>query len=348
MKVAATHALAKLAREAVPEVVSRAYGGERFSFGREYLIPKPFDRRVLTWEAHAVAEAAMRDGVARRHVDLDAYREELAQRLDASRTFVSLATRKVQAHLPRCVFPEALNEKVLSAAESIVNETIAEVELLGNPVTVRARAKELGVNLDGVRISEPSGLSNLDELVDLYRKSSLGRGCDPRVARDEILADPLLCAIMLLESEHCDAIMAGADISYPQAARKIIQLVGTAEGQPRASGMHLVRLRDRTLFFADTTLNISPDAETLAAIAMAVAEAARGLEVEPVVGMLSFANFGESDHPEARKVAEAVRILRTRAPDLPVIGEIQPDWAINPDEFAGLIPREHALSQPAN
>lgn len=348
MKVAATHALAELAREAVPEVVSRAYGGERFSFGREYLIPKPFDPRVLTWEAHAVAEAAMRDGVARRDIDLDAYREELAQRLDASRTFVSLATRKVQAQLPRFVFPEALNDKVLSAVETIVNEKIADVELLGNPDTVHARADELGVNLNGVRISEPSALTNLDELADLYRKSSLGRGQEPRVARDEILADPLLCAIMLLEWGHCDAIMAGADIAYPQAARKVMQLVGTADGQRRAVGMHLVQLRDRTLFFADTTLNISPDAETLAAIAMAVAEAARRLEVEPVVAMLCFANFGESDHPEARKAAEAVRILRTRAPELPVIGEIQADWAINPDEFADLIPQENALSRPAN
>ncbi|MCP4036304.1 MAG: NADP-dependent malic enzyme [bacterium] len=348
MKVAATRALADLAREAVPEVVSRAYGGDRFSFGREYLIPKPFDPRVLTWEAHAVAEAAMHDGVAVRPLDLDAYRETLAQRLDGSRTFVSLATRKVKSHLPRVVFPEALNERVLSAVETIVNEKIAEVELLGNPTTVLARAEELGVDIEGASISEPRSRSDLDELVEFYRSTSSGRGREASVVRDEILADPLLCAILLVEAGHCDAIMAGADIAYPQAARKILRLVGTADPGRRASGMHLVQLRDRTLFFADTTLNISPDAETLAAIAMATAEAARRLEVEPVVGLLSFTNFGESDHPEARKIAEAVRILRTRAPDLPVIGEIQADLALNPGDFADLIPQEYALSRPAN
>jgi len=348
MKVAATRALAALAREAVPEVVSRAYGGERFSFGRDYLIPKPFDPRVLVWEAHAVAEAAMLEGVARRPLDLDAYREELAQRLDTTRTFVSLATRKVQAHLPRVVFPEALNEKVLSAVGTIVNEKIADVELLGNPDTVRARARALGVDLAGARISEPRMLAGLDELAALYRANSLGQGLELGSARDEILAHPLLCALALLESGRCDAIMAGADMSYPQAARKVLRFVGTAPGYQRAAGMHLVRLRDRTLFFADTTLNVSPDAETLAGIALAAAQAARRLEVEPVVGMLSFANFGESDHPEARKVADAVRILRTRAPELPVIGEIQADWAVSPEEFADLIPHEHALPRPAN
>ena len=149
--------------------------------------------------------------------------------------------------------------------------------------------------------------------------------------------------MVLLESGRCDAIMAGADTAYPQAARKVLRFVGTAPGHHRAAGMHLVRLRDRTLFFADTTLNVSPDAETLAGIALAAAQAARRLEVEPVVGMLSFANFGESDHPEARKVADAVRILRTRAPELSVIGEIQADWAVSPDEFADLIPHEHSL-----
>jgi malate dehydrogenase (oxaloacetate-decarboxylating)(NADP+) len=142
--------------------------------------------------------------------------------------------------------------------------------------------------------------------------------------------------------------VAGADTPYPEAARKLLRVVGTAPGQRRASGMHLVRLRDRTLFFADTTLNIAPDAATLAGIALAAAEAARRLEVEPVVAMLSFANFGESDHPEARKVADAVALLREQAPGLPVIGEIQADWAVNPEEFADLIPREHALGRPAN
>jgi malate dehydrogenase (oxaloacetate-decarboxylating)(NADP+) len=348
MKVAAAGALARLAREPVPESVSRAYGGERFAFGPEYLIPKPFDPRVLVWEAHAVAEAAIHDGVARQPIDLDAYREELAQRLDPTRAFVAMATRKARARRPHVVFPEALNEKVLRAVAAIEREKIAEVELLGDPSAVRSRARELGVDLKDVEIVEPGTVEGLDGLVDLYRRSPLGRDVDPSAARDAILADPLLFAMLLLDAGRCDALVAGADTPYPQAARKLLRVVGTAEDQRRAAGMHLVRLRDRTLFFADTTLNITPDAETLAGIAIAAAEAARQLEVEPVVALLSFANFGESDHPEAQKVAEAVRLLRNRAPGLPVIGEIQADWAVSPEDFEDLIPREHALGRPAN
>jgi malate dehydrogenase (oxaloacetate-decarboxylating)(NADP+) len=348
MKVAAARALAGLAREPVPEAVSRAYGGERFSSGREYLIPKPFDPRVLVWEAHAVAEAAVKDGVARREIDLDAYREELAQRLDPTRAFVALATRKVKAHRPRVVFPEALNEKILQAAETIEQEKLAEVELLGDPTAVRARASELGVDLGEVDVVEPCALDGFDALVERYRGSSLGRGASPEIARETLLGDPLLCSMLMLDEGRYDALVAGADTPYPQAARKLLKVVGVAEGQRRAAGMHLVRLRDRTLFFADTTLNIAPDAETLAGIAIAAAEAARQLDVQPVLGLLSFANFGESDHPEARKVAEAVRLLRARAPELPVIGEIQADWAVSPDDFQDLIPREHALGRPAN
>ena len=351
MKVAAARALAALAHEPVPDSVSRAYGGERFHFGPEYLIPKPFDTRVLVWEAHAVAEAAIRDGVAQRQLDLDAYREELAQRLDPTRAFVAHAARAVRAHRPRVVFPESMNEKVLQAVATIEAEKLVRVELLGNPQAIRKRAESLGLDLGDAEILEPRKIPDLDALVDLYLASRLGRaqGQPKREAvRDEIVANPLLCSILLLEAKLCDALVAGAEVSYPQAARQVLRVVGMAPGQRRAAGMHLVRLRDRRIFFADTTLNISPDAETLAGIAEAAAEAARRLGVEPVVGMLSFANFGESDHPEARKVAEAVRILHERAPQLPVVGEIQADWAVRPEEFADLIPPEHMLDRPAN
>jgi malate dehydrogenase (oxaloacetate-decarboxylating)(NADP+) len=142
-------------------------------------------------------------------------------------------------------------------------------------------------------------------------------------------------------------MLAGTETPFPQLARKLLRIIPTLEGH-RAAGMHLVRLRDRTLFFADTTLNIAPDAETLASIAIGSAEIAKRLEIEPVVGMVSFENFGESAHPEARKVADAVRILRARAPELPVIGEIQADLAVQPEAFPGVIPAEHDLGRPAN
>jgi malate dehydrogenase (oxaloacetate-decarboxylating)(NADP+) len=348
MKVAAAHALAELAREKVPEAVGRAYGGTNFEFGRDYLIPKPFDSRVLVWEAHAVAESAIECGVARRQLDLDQYREELAQRVDPKRAFVLLATRKTQTQRPSVVFPEAMNEKILHAVQLIDEEKIADVKLLGSPETVAERAQQLGVDLGAARILEPRRLEDLPRLIELYQESPLGEGKDDATARDEILGDPLLLSILMLEDGAAHLMIAGADIPYPQAARKLLRVIGPALQGRRASGMHLVRLRNRTLIFADTTLNISPDAETLATIAITAAAAARRFEVDPVVGMLSFSNFGESDHAEARKVADAVRIIRTREPDLPVIGEIQADLAVTPEDFSDLIPEDHALGKAAN
>ena len=348
MKVAATRALAALARENVPEAVSRAYGGERFHFGRDYLIPKPFDQRVLVWEAHAVARAAVESGVARRNLDLDHYREELVQRVDPKRAIVLLATRESQANRPTVVFPESMNEKILQAVQLVAEENIADVKLLGRPETVAKRAQSLGLRIEEAQVIEPRNLDDLGALVKLYQETGLGRGKDDVAARDEILNDPLLCAILMLKAGDANVLIAGADTPYPQAARKLLRMIGTTEGGGHASGMHLIRLRDRTLLFADTSLNISPNAETLAHIAITTAAAARRFEVDPVVGMLCFSNFGDSDHPEARKVAEAVRIIRTREPELPVIGEIQADWAVLPEEFEDLIPSEHALGRPAN
>jgi malate dehydrogenase (oxaloacetate-decarboxylating)(NADP+) len=348
MKVAATHALADLAKENVPESVSRAYAGERFRFGRDYLIPKPFDSRVLVWEAHAVAKAAIESGVARREIDLDEYRDQLAQRIDPKRAFVLLATAKTREHRPTVVFPESMNDEILRAVQLIEEEGIANVKLLGNPETIERRAGEIGARLGDAEVVESKHLADLDGLVKLYQQSLLGHGKDGDSARQDILDDNMVCATLMLQRGDADALIAGTDTPYPQAARKLLKMIETKHGAHRASGMHLVRLRERTLLFADTTLNISPDAETLAGIAIDAAAAARRFEVDPVVGMLSFSNFGDSGHPEARKVAEAVRIIRTREPDLPVIGEIQADWAVNPAEFGDLIPIEKRVGRPAN
>jgi len=348
MKVAATHSLAQLARESVPEAVSRAYGGERFRFGPDYLIPKPFDPRVLIWEAHAVARAAIEGGVARRQIDLDEYPKELEHRLDPKRALVLLASAKARIHRPTVVLPESMNDEILRAVQLIDEEQIADIKLLGNPETIERRAAELGTSIGNAQIIEPKRMANLEELVKAYQKSVLGRGKDDAVALQEILDDNLVCATLMLKLGLADSLVAGTDTTYPQAARKLLRTIETQRSSYRAAGAHLVRLRDRSLIFADTTLNISPDKETLAQIAIDAAAAARRFEVDPVVGMLSFSNFGDSDHPEARKVAEAVQILHTRAPDLPVIGEIQADFAVAPEAFEGLIPEHHKLGRPAN
>jgi malate dehydrogenase (oxaloacetate-decarboxylating)(NADP+) len=273
MKIAAARALAALAREPVPEAVSRAYGGERFQFGSEYLIPKPFDPRVLIWEAHAVARAAIECGVARREVDLDEYREELAHRVDPKRAIVLLATAKTRIDPPTVVFPESMNDQILHAVQLIDEEKIAEVTLLGNPRTIEQRASDVGAKLGEARILEPKRLPDLDGLVKLYQQSVLGRGKDDVTAHQEILADPMVCATLMLKRGDAHVLVAGTETAYPQAARKLLRTLETERSAYRASGMHLVRLRDRTLLFADTTLNISPDAETLAGIAIDAAAA---------------------------------------------------------------------------
>jgi malate dehydrogenase (oxaloacetate-decarboxylating)(NADP+) len=241
-----------------------------------------------------------------------------------------------------------MNDEILHAVELIDEEQIAHVKLLGNPDTIARRAAKLGTSIGNAQVLEPKDLPNLDELVALYQKSVLGSGKDDATARQEILDDNMICATLMLKLGEADALIAGTASPYPQAARKLLRLLETERSSYRASGAHLVRLRDRTLLFADTTLNISPDKETLAQIAIDAAAAARRFEVDPVVGMLSFSNFGDSDHPEARKVAEAVEIIRTRAPELPVIGEIQADFAVKPEEFDALIPKDRALGRAAN
>jgi malate dehydrogenase (oxaloacetate-decarboxylating)(NADP+) len=251
-------------------------------------------------------------------------------------------------HRPKVVFPEATNDEILRAVQLIDEEQIADVKLLGDPEAIVNRAREIGASLHHAEVIEPDRLPNLDSLVRLYQQSPLGAGKDAPAARQELLGDPMICATMLLQSGVVDALIAGTDKPYPQTARKLLRTLRPPEEGRRASGAHLVRLRDRTLIFADTTLNISPDAETLAAIAIDAAALASRFEVDPVVGMLSFSNFGDSDHPDARKVAEAVQIIRKKAPDLPVIGEIQADFAVAPHEFEGIIPPELDLGRPAN
>jgi malate dehydrogenase (oxaloacetate-decarboxylating)(NADP+) len=331
MKLAATHALAALAKEDVPDSVCRAYGVERLRFGPEYLIPKPFDSRVLVWEASAVAEAAMRSGVAQEPVDLAAYREQLERRLgkayEVSRTMI----HKAQAHPKAVVFPEGDNEKILRACHALVEEKIANPILLGELKTIQARAQELGVNLEGMKIVDPM-VSDLREsyIQELFRLRQR-RGVTFSEAR-ALINGRNVFGSMMVHMGDADALVSGVTQHFPDTIRPALQIVRMREGLHRVSGCYAMITRKGDVYFlADTSVNIEPTAEDLVEIALCTAQMARRFDVIPRVAMLSFSSFGNVDHPICRKVRKAVELLHFADPTLIVDGEITADEALSPE-----------------
>ena len=333
MKMAAVKALAQLAKEEVPESVSRAYGGQKFKFGRDYLIPKPFDRRVLLWVAPAVAEAAMKSGVARKKVELEDYKESLETILGSSYTVMRGIKKRVQHGATEgkatLVFPEGDHPKILRAAQIIREEGIAEVILLGREVDVRRQIDELGLSegLKDVKIIRPSQ----SELREVYAK----RYVEKRERKGATLSDAMnlmrlqnYFGSMMVEMGHADGLLNGISQSYPDTLRPAIQVIGAKPGS-RLAGIYMMIMKKRVLWFADTTVNIEPTAEELADIAIQTAAFTKSFMVqEPRVAMLSFSNFGSSDHPFALKVKRATQIIKARMPDLVVDGEMQADTAL--------------------
>ncbi|MCL4848269.1 MAG: NADP-dependent malic enzyme [Acidobacteria bacterium] len=329
MKIAAVHALADLARQDVPDQVLKAYGVEKLGFGKEYLIPKPFDPRVLLWEAPAVAKAAMASGVARRPIaDLDAYRESLERILGPSRKVVNLLVHKAQQSTPhRLVFSEGEDDKVVRAARLIADQHIARPVLLGRPDFINQRASEFGFDLNGCEIVDVASSPRLDAFADaLYRLRSR-RGMTPHAAATRI-RDPKVFGLMMVHLGEVDGFVGGMDEAYPETIRPALQIVGLRDGVSRVSALQLLVLKDRLFFFADTMVNIEPTAEELAEIACLAADTAHMFDIEPRVAMLSFSSFGSVPHPLAGRVAEATRLARKRRPDLIIDGEMHLDTAV--------------------
>ncbi|HON00591.1 MAG TPA: NADP-dependent malic enzyme [Acidobacteriota bacterium] len=347
MKLAATKALASLAKEDVPESVAKAYGLERLRFGSDYLIPKPFDPRVLIWESAAVAEAAMKTGVARRPIDLDRYREELEQRLSPSREVMRVMINQARRDPKKVVFPEGEHPKVLRACQAILEERIAVPILLGAEARVRELAHEYALHLDGVQIVDPQesplAARYAQELYQLRQRKGITLAEAQRLMRD----NPNVYGAMMVRLGDADALVAGVGQHYPDTLRPALQIIQVREDCSRVVGLFLMVFRDRLLFFADTTVNIEPSAEELADIAILTAQVARRFNVDPRVAMLSFSNFGSVRHPLTEKVRRATELVRQKAPGLAVDGEMQADTAV----FYDLI-REHypfsTLTQPAN
>jgi malate dehydrogenase (oxaloacetate-decarboxylating)(NADP+) len=329
MKVAAARALAALTKEEVPEGVCEAYGGARLSFGPLYLIPKPFDPRVLLWVAPAVAEAAVADGSARvTTFDRDAYLRRLERLLGGAREVMRTVVERARRARPRLAMADGDEEKTLRAAVELLEEGIASPVLVGEEEKVRAAAERLGLDLGSIPVVDPRTDPRREGLANRLFELRQRRGIGPRDARQRVLA-PRRFSLLLLDRGEVDGVVCGMNRSFPEGVRDALEIVGAAPGTKRVAAMHIMVLEERTLFFADTSLHIDPTAEDLAEIAVAAAGAARSFGHEPRVALLSFGNFGSVAHPAARKVEQAVRLARRLAPDLVVDGEMHADVALD-------------------
>ncbi len=338
MKLAATEALAALAREDVPDSVRRAYGVDRLEFGRDYIIPKPFDPRVLIRVSMAVARAAMETGVARQPVDLEEYRDRLERRLGKTHEVMRSVIHKARRQPRRVVFPEGEEPKILRAAQILADEGIAAPILVGRETAIRSRALELHLDLDGAAIVDPSSTARREAYRDEYYRLRQRKGVTLNEAAD-LVANRTTFGVMMLHMGDADALIAGLTQHYPDTIRPALQVIRLKPGVARVSGMYmLITPRGETYFLADTTVNIEPSAEDLAEIAVVAASTARSFDVEPRVAMLSFSNFGSARHPLAQKVRHAVEIVRRREPGLTVDGEMQADTAVTPEILAGTYP----------
>jgi len=331
MKLAATRALAALAREDVPDNVRRAYGVERLEFGRQYIIPKPFDSRVLIWEAAAVAEAAMRTGVAQAPVDINEYREQLERRLGKAHEVMRVMIHKARRDPKRVVFPEGAEPKILRACQILLDEKIAQPVLLGDETKIRAVMEDLRLHLDGMQIVDPPKCERLAAYAEEMYSLRQRKGITRREA-DQMILDHNVFAAMMVRLGDADALVGGLTQHYPDVVRPALQVIEVRHGMRRVSGVYVMITAKRDIYFlADATVNIEPTADDLAEIAVNTAEMARRFDVEPRVAMLSFSNFGSSRHPLAEKVRKAVELVRLREPGLMVDGEMQADTAIVPE-----------------
>ena len=348
MKVAAARALAELAHEPVPDAVIRAYGGQPFVYGADYFIPKPFDPRVLWWVAPAVAEAAIASGVARVAIDVNDYRERLMGRSsNAAYSIMRSMTRAAKQQPRRIVFPEAANPTLLRAIQQIVDEQLARPVLLGRRADIEQIAREHALHLgDEVEIIDPRsderGARYAERLWELRQRKGVTRA----VASSLITKSNYFGAVML-ELGDVDGMVSGLKLTFPETVRPALEVLGLAPGVKAAAGMYMMVLQNSVKFFGDGTINIAPDAETLAEIAVQMADHVAALGVTPRVAMISFSNFGSTAHPEVTKVREALERVRERRPDLEIDGEMQPELALNDEKRRAFYPFS-TLTRSAN
>jgi malate dehydrogenase (oxaloacetate-decarboxylating)(NADP+) len=338
MKAAAAYALAALTKEDVPDSVLHAYGLESLKFGEDYIIPKPLDPRVMLWESPAVAEAAMQTGVARRKIDLDEYRQQLAFRQgkgEQVRYFFINKARNLPAK-KRIVFAEGEETKIIRAAAQVQDDGIGLPILVGRPEVIQGKVQTLGLDFTPEVVC-PATFDRLGTYAEALYQMRQRKGMTLKDAQKSVL-EPNLFGPLMVKMGDADAFVSGLTYDYPEVIRPALQIHHTAQGASRAAGVYIIIVGGKVYLFTDATVNIEPTAEDIAEITCLAANFARELGLEPRVALLSFSNFGSTPHPLSRKVRKAVEILRDRGVDFPVDGEMQADSAVVPEIIAERYP----------
>ena len=339
MKQAAAYALAALTKEEVPDSVMRTYGVTEMSFGPLYIIPKPFDPRVLTYVAPAVAKAAMETGVARKPItDFDAYRRQLDIRMGRSQVIMSPIYSKAQSNPKRIVMPEGDQPRIIKAAQLAVDEGIALPILLGSVESITKAAEENGIDLDGISIIDPWTSEMTDGYIKEYHRLRQRKGVTAHLARRRIRSMRNYFGAMMVHLGDADGMISGYTAHYPDTIRPALEIIGRDSRYKRVSGLYILSTKKQSYFLADTTVNIDPSPEDLADIALQAAEFTRHFDIYPRVAMLSYSNFGSNLEASPKKVRAALDIIRERKPDLMVDGEMQADTAVVPDIIDGTFP----------
>jgi malate dehydrogenase (oxaloacetate-decarboxylating)(NADP+) len=340
MKLAAVKAIAKIAKEPVPEEVNEAYGSRNLSFGRDFIIPKPMDPRLLMTIAPAVAKAAIASGVAKKPItDWGKYKLELSRRLGLDNKLIKNMTERAQRKPQRVVFAEADNYKVLKAAQIVKDENIAIPILLGSHERINKLIKENNLELDGIEIINPKDEERIEQRYaygDVFFKKRQRRGLTQYEARHK-MRDRNHFGAMMVEQGDADALISGITRNFPETIRPALQVIGTQKGVNKIAGMYIL-----------ITKSVNPTAQDLADITYLAAKSVERLNIKPRIAMLSFANFGSTEFEESKKVSDAVKILHRDHPELVVDGELQANFAMNKEAMRETFPFSKLVNKKVN
>jgi len=332
MKLAAVKALAELAKSPVPDIVNMAYGEKNILFGADYIIPKPLDPRLLSTVAPAVAQAAIESGVAKHRIeDWDVYRNELDKRLGIDNQVLRVIGSKARRNPKRIVYAEADNLKILKSAQIVYDEGVGYPILLGDETKIKLIAAEAGIDLEGIPILDPRSEETAEKRLlygEIFFHKRGRRGFNAYEAK-KVMRDRNYFGCMMVECGDADCMISGLAKNYPDTIRPALHTIGTETGVKKIAGMYLMLTKKGPLFLADTTVNFNPTAEELADITLMVAKEVRQFNITPRIAMLSYSNFGSSNSPEAKLVAEARKIVKHKMPSLIVDGEMQASVAFN-------------------
>ncbi len=331
MKLAAVKAIARLAKEPVPEIVNLAYNQKNISFGNQYIIPKPLDPRLIYTVAPAVARAAIESGVAQRPItQWENYENELKKRLGLDNKLIRVITNKAKQNPKRVVFSDADTYKILKTAQIVREEGIAVPILLGNKKRIQALIDEHNLRLEGVTVIDPREEStHLDAFCKAFFEKRKRRGFTLYESR-KIMQERNYYGAMMVETGQADALISGLTRNYADTIKPALRIIGTQDNVSKVAGMYIMNTKDGPMFFADTTININPTVEDIVEITLLTARAVRQFNIEPRIALLSYSNFGSSNTESAIKMRKAVEILHVQHPDLLVDGEVQANFAFTP------------------